>query len=102
MTNKATLWYVPLSLKNVNKVLEVPPIQVGWLALLPENQSSPSSGNGANLALSAPPAVPVTLLALFLLAFLSSMQERSRRMRGKNVTRSKSWIGWKLSRETVM
>lgn len=29
MTNKATLWYVPLSLKNVNKVLEVPPIQVG-------------------------------------------------------------------------
>lgn len=29
VTNKATLWYVPLSLKNVNKVLEVPPIQVG-------------------------------------------------------------------------
>lgn len=29
MTNKATLWYVPLSLKNVNKVVEVPPIQVG-------------------------------------------------------------------------
>ncbi|XP_010563658.1 PREDICTED: cytosolic acyl coenzyme A thioester hydrolase isoform X1 [Haliaeetus leucocephalus] len=27
VTNKATLWYVPLSLKNVNKVLEVPPIQ---------------------------------------------------------------------------
>ncbi|KAK7817300.1 hypothetical protein U0070_004437 [Myodes glareolus] len=26
MTNKATLWYVPLSLKNVDKVLEVPPI----------------------------------------------------------------------------
>lgn len=28
MTNRATLWYVPLSLKNVDKVLEVPPIQV--------------------------------------------------------------------------
>lgn len=28
MTNKATLWYVPLSLKNVDKVLEVPPIVV--------------------------------------------------------------------------
>ncbi|KAM3824127.1 LOW QUALITY PROTEIN: cytosolic acyl coenzyme A thioester hydrolase [Vipera latastei] len=27
VTNKATLWYVPLSLHNVNKVLEVPPIQ---------------------------------------------------------------------------
>ncbi|PKU30225.1 cytosolic acyl coenzyme a thioester hydrolase [Limosa lapponica baueri] len=27
VTNKATLWYVPLSLKNVNKVVEVPPIQ---------------------------------------------------------------------------
>ncbi|XP_033012445.1 cytosolic acyl coenzyme A thioester hydrolase isoform X2 [Lacerta agilis] len=27
VTNKATLWYVPLSLNNVNKVLEVPPIQ---------------------------------------------------------------------------
>ncbi|XP_051027241.1 cytosolic acyl coenzyme A thioester hydrolase isoform X2 [Acomys russatus] len=26
MTNKATLWYVPLSLRNVDKVLEVPPI----------------------------------------------------------------------------
>uniref|UniRef100_A0A8C6H2A7 Cytosolic acyl coenzyme A thioester hydrolase n=1 Tax=Mus spicilegus TaxID=10103 RepID=A0A8C6H2A7_MUSSI len=26
LTNKATLWYVPLSLKNVDKVLEVPPI----------------------------------------------------------------------------
>lgn len=35
VTNKATLWYVPLSLKNVNKVLEVPPIQVGRLTLLP-------------------------------------------------------------------
>ncbi|ETE73730.1 Cytosolic acyl coenzyme A thioester hydrolase, partial [Ophiophagus hannah] len=28
VTNRATLWYVPLSLHNVNKVLEVPPIQV--------------------------------------------------------------------------
>lgn len=28
LTNKATLWYVPLSLKNVDKVLEVPPIVV--------------------------------------------------------------------------
>ncbi|XP_067328953.1 cytosolic acyl coenzyme A thioester hydrolase isoform X2 [Anolis sagrei] len=27
LTNKATLWYVPLSLNNVHKVLEVPPIQ---------------------------------------------------------------------------
>ncbi|XP_074831632.1 cytosolic acyl coenzyme A thioester hydrolase isoform X2 [Carettochelys insculpta] len=27
VTNRATLWYVPLSLKNVDKVLEVPPIQ---------------------------------------------------------------------------
>uniref|UniRef100_A0A493TSI8 Acyl-CoA thioesterase 7 n=1 Tax=Anas platyrhynchos platyrhynchos TaxID=8840 RepID=A0A493TSI8_ANAPP len=27
VTNKATLWYVPLALKNVNKVVEVPPIQ---------------------------------------------------------------------------
>ncbi|XP_063173794.1 cytosolic acyl coenzyme A thioester hydrolase isoform X2 [Candoia aspera] len=27
VTNKATLWYVPLSLHNVHKVLEVPPIQ---------------------------------------------------------------------------
>ncbi|XP_066493562.1 cytosolic acyl coenzyme A thioester hydrolase [Tiliqua scincoides] len=26
-TNKATLWYVPLALHNVHKVLEVPPIQ---------------------------------------------------------------------------
>ncbi|XP_030872953.1 cytosolic acyl coenzyme A thioester hydrolase-like [Leptonychotes weddellii] len=26
LTNKATLWYVPLSLKNVDKVLEVPPV----------------------------------------------------------------------------
>ncbi|KAL0583262.1 Cytosolic acyl coenzyme A thioester hydrolase [Plecturocebus cupreus] len=28
LTNKATLWYVPLSLKNVDKVLEVPPVVV--------------------------------------------------------------------------
>ncbi|XP_038602373.1 cytosolic acyl coenzyme A thioester hydrolase isoform X2 [Tachyglossus aculeatus] len=27
MTNKATLWYVPLSLKNVDKVVEVPPFE---------------------------------------------------------------------------
>ncbi|XP_058245725.1 cytosolic acyl coenzyme A thioester hydrolase isoform X1 [Hemibagrus wyckioides] len=27
MTNKATLWYVPLSLKNVAKIIEVPPIE---------------------------------------------------------------------------
>ncbi|XP_077106447.1 cytosolic acyl coenzyme A thioester hydrolase isoform X4 [Ranitomeya variabilis] len=27
MTNRATLWYVPLSLTNVDKVTEVPPIQ---------------------------------------------------------------------------
>uniref|UniRef100_A0A2K5D0S6 palmitoyl-CoA hydrolase n=1 Tax=Aotus nancymaae TaxID=37293 RepID=A0A2K5D0S6_AOTNA len=26
LTNKATLWYVPLSLKNVDKVLKVPPV----------------------------------------------------------------------------
>lgn len=26
LTNKATLWYVPLSLKDVDKVLEVPPV----------------------------------------------------------------------------
>ncbi|XP_055980939.1 LOW QUALITY PROTEIN: cytosolic acyl coenzyme A thioester hydrolase [Sorex fumeus] len=26
LTNKATLWYVPLSLRNVDKVLEVPPV----------------------------------------------------------------------------
>ncbi|XP_068952411.1 S-methylmethionine--homocysteine S-methyltransferase BHMT2 isoform X3 [Petaurus breviceps papuanus] len=26
MTNKAALWYVPISLKNVDKVLEVPPL----------------------------------------------------------------------------
>nr|KAF6294202.1 acyl-CoA thioesterase 7 [Pipistrellus kuhlii] len=26
LTNKAALWYVPLSLKNVDKVLEVPPV----------------------------------------------------------------------------
>lgn len=39
MTNKATLWYVPLSLKNVNKVVEVPPIQVGlWWPWMPWGQ----------------------------------------------------------------
>ncbi|XP_057182831.1 cytosolic acyl coenzyme A thioester hydrolase isoform X2 [Triplophysa rosa] len=27
VTNKATLWYVPLSLQNVDKIIEVPPIQ---------------------------------------------------------------------------
>ncbi|XP_069466393.1 cytosolic acyl coenzyme A thioester hydrolase isoform X2 [Ambystoma mexicanum] len=27
LTNRATLWYVPLSLKNVDKIIEVPPIQ---------------------------------------------------------------------------
>ncbi|KAM4610330.1 cytosolic acyl coenzyme A thioester hydrolase [Polymixia lowei] len=27
LTNKATLWYVPCSLKNVNKIVAVPPIQ---------------------------------------------------------------------------
>ncbi|XP_039519708.1 cytosolic acyl coenzyme A thioester hydrolase isoform X3 [Pimephales promelas] len=27
VTNKATLWYVPLSLKNVDKIIEVPPIE---------------------------------------------------------------------------
>ncbi|KAJ1142068.1 hypothetical protein NDU88_008396, partial [Pleurodeles waltl] len=26
MTNRATLWYVPLSLKNVDKIIVVPPI----------------------------------------------------------------------------
>ncbi|XP_068096627.1 cytosolic acyl coenzyme A thioester hydrolase isoform X2 [Hyperolius riggenbachi] len=29
LTNRATLWYVPLSLNNVDKVIEVPPIQYG-------------------------------------------------------------------------
>ncbi|XP_048066741.1 cytosolic acyl coenzyme A thioester hydrolase isoform X1 [Megalobrama amblycephala] len=27
VTNKATLWYVPLSLQNVDKIIEVPPIE---------------------------------------------------------------------------
>ncbi|XP_046727473.1 cytosolic acyl coenzyme A thioester hydrolase isoform X3 [Silurus meridionalis] len=27
LTNKATLWYVPLSLQNVDKIIEVPPIE---------------------------------------------------------------------------
>uniref|UniRef100_A0A8B9KI68 palmitoyl-CoA hydrolase n=1 Tax=Astyanax mexicanus TaxID=7994 RepID=A0A8B9KI68_ASTMX len=27
VTNKATLWYVPLSLRNVDKIIEVPPIE---------------------------------------------------------------------------
>ncbi|KAL6456678.1 hypothetical protein MHYP_G00352220 [Metynnis hypsauchen] len=27
VTNKATLWYVPFSLKNVDKIIEVPPIE---------------------------------------------------------------------------
>lgn len=34
LTNKATLWYVPLSLKNVDKVLEVPPVVVRRAVLL--------------------------------------------------------------------
>lgn len=29
VTNKATLWYVPFSLQNVDKIIEVPPIEVG-------------------------------------------------------------------------
>lgn len=29
MTNRAALWYVPFSLKNVDNVTEVPPIKVG-------------------------------------------------------------------------
>lgn len=101
MTNKATLWYVPLSLKNVNKVLEVPPIQVGQLTWVPQNWNLSSLWNGTNLALLALPAVPVALPIPFLPAFYSSMQERSRRMRGRSVMRSKSWIGWKLSRGMV-
>ena len=28
LANKAALWYVPCSLKNPNKVMEVPPIKV--------------------------------------------------------------------------
>lgn len=28
LTNKATLWYVPVSLQNVDKIIEVPPIEV--------------------------------------------------------------------------
>lgn len=28
LTNKATLWYVPLSLEDVDRVLEVPPVVV--------------------------------------------------------------------------
>lgn len=102
MTNKATLWYVPLSLKNVNKVLEVPPIQVGQLIWVPQNWNLSSLQNGTNLALLALPAVPVALPVPFLPAFYSSMRERSRRMRGRSVMRSKSWIGWKQSREMVM
>lgn len=101
MTNKATLWYVPLSLKNVNKVLEVPPIQVGQLAWVSQNWNLSSLGNGTNLALLALPAVPVALPTPFLPAFYSSMRERSRRTMGRSVTRSKNWIGWKLSREMV-
>ncbi|XDV48543.1 hypothetical protein PO909_017942 [Leuciscus waleckii] len=27
VTNKATLWYVPLSLQNVAKIIEVPPVE---------------------------------------------------------------------------
>lgn len=44
LTNKAVLWYVPCSLKNVDKILDVPPIKVarglkcvcilGWVMLL--------------------------------------------------------------------
>ncbi|XP_026515774.1 cytosolic acyl coenzyme A thioester hydrolase isoform X3 [Terrapene carolina triunguis] len=38
VTNRATLWYVPLSLKNVDKVLEVPPIQYAWKELEQEGK----------------------------------------------------------------
>ncbi|XP_065431390.1 cytosolic acyl coenzyme A thioester hydrolase isoform X7 [Chrysemys picta bellii] len=38
VTNRATLWYVPLSLKNVDKVLEVPPIQYAWKELEEEGK----------------------------------------------------------------
>ncbi|XP_069774609.1 cytosolic acyl coenzyme A thioester hydrolase isoform X3 [Narcine bancroftii] len=31
MTNRATLWYVPLSVENVNKVVKVPPMQYSSL-----------------------------------------------------------------------
>ncbi|KAI2661245.1 Cytosolic acyl coenzyme A thioester hydrolase [Labeo rohita] len=31
LTNKATLWYVPLSLQNVAKIIEVPPIEYSSL-----------------------------------------------------------------------
>jgi len=72
VTNKATLWYVPLSLKNVNKVLEVPPIQVGRLALLPQTGTRPLWGNGTNPAPLAPLAVPVALPTPFLPTFPSS------------------------------
>lgn len=44
LTNKATLWYVPLSLKNVDKVLEVPPVVVrSPLPLLPGGWQGPGS-----------------------------------------------------------
>lgn len=35
LANKAALWYVPCSLQNVEKILEVPPIKVkGVLKIL--------------------------------------------------------------------
>ena len=29
VTNKAALWYVPFSIKNMDKIIDVPPIEVG-------------------------------------------------------------------------
>lgn len=98
VTNKATLWYVPLALKNVNKVVEVPPIQVG----LGTSTGVPgvSRAGGRPGLLTGTRLLPMAR-GCSERAFLSSMRGRSRRTRGGSAMKNRSWIGWKPSKGTA-
>ncbi|XP_061424182.1 cytosolic acyl coenzyme A thioester hydrolase isoform X1 [Lethenteron reissneri] len=60
VTNKATLWYVPLSIKSPDKVLPVPPIEYGCDEERDDGQTRYDAQKSARVELMAKPAFSLT------------------------------------------
>nr|XP_032824108.1 cytosolic acyl coenzyme A thioester hydrolase isoform X4 [Petromyzon marinus] len=60
VTNKATLWYVPLSIKSPDKVLPVPPIEYGCDEERDDGQARYDAQKSGRVELMAKPAFSLT------------------------------------------
>lgn len=120
LANKAALWYVPCSLQNVEKIMEVPPIKVEYMGnnqlqagvpvssplgfsclLLFDPDRKEMTRNELDGASSTSCACrhPVHMCTCSCVCSLCSMRVQSRRRRAENATKPRKRNGWKPKTE---